>query len=111
MLLLNGIQAMVLRRSNADMAACCAGSDGLSEASPEGLEANLGKAAASLANWFPFWVAAGCLLSLWHPPVALWFRKDYVTAGLAVTMLAMGTTITLQVRQASLAVPPTAFSI
>lgn len=62
----------------------------------------MGKLATTLANWFPLWVAAGCLLSLWHPPVALWFRKDYVTAGLAITMLAMGTTLTLKVSRSDM---------
>ncbi|KAK9850081.1 hypothetical protein WJX84_006183 [Apatococcus fuscideae] len=70
--------------------------DGLPADTPQGLEASLGRLATSLANWFPLWVAAGCLLALWHPPVALWFRKDYVTAGLAITMLAMGTTLTFR---------------
>lgn len=36
-----------------------------------------------------------------HPPSFLWFKKDYVTAGLALTMLAMGTTLSLEVRPQS----------
>ncbi|KAK9842367.1 hypothetical protein WJX84_007287 [Apatococcus fuscideae] len=72
------------------------GDDALPAPSQGGFEAAMGRLSTSLANWFPLWVAAGCLLALWHPPVALWFRKDYVTAGLAITMLAMGTTVTLQ---------------
>ena len=86
-------------------ATCRAGEDGPLDGPPEGLEASLGKLSTTLANWFPLWVAAGCLLALWHPPVALWFRKDYVTAGLATTMLAMGTTLTLKVCHASKAAP------
>ena len=51
-----------------------------------------------LTNYLPVEALGGCLLALWHPPLFLWFKKDYVTGGLALTMLAMGTTLTLQVR-------------
>ena len=53
--------------------------------------------AASLANYFPVWVALACIAAVLYPPSFLWFRKDYVTAGLALTMLAMGTTLSLEV--------------
>lgn len=43
------------------------------------------------------WVAIACVAAVVHPPSFLWFKKDFVTAGLALTMLAMGTTLSLEV--------------
>lgn len=53
---------------------------------------------AFLTGYFPVWVAIACIAAVVHPPSFLWFRKDFVTAGLALTMLAMGTTLSLEVR-------------
>lgn len=52
---------------------------------------------ALLTNYFPVWVAIACMVAVLYPPSFLWFRKDYVTSGLALTMLAMGTTLSLEV--------------
>ena len=67
---------------------------------PEQLPAALSESAqisAFLTSYFPVWVAIACIAAVIHPPTFLWFRKDYVTAGLALTMLAMGTTLSLEV--------------
>jgi hypothetical protein len=32
-----------------------------------------------------------------HPPALAWFRAEFTTAALALTMLAMGTSLTFQV--------------
>ena len=64
---------------------------------PPEATSNSAKLAASLANYFPVWVAIACVAAVLHPPSFLWFKKDYVTAGLALTMLAMGTTLSLEV--------------
>ena len=42
-------------------------------------------------------MASGALLGLARPAAFAWFSKDYITAGLALTMLAMGTSLTLEV--------------
>ncbi len=46
---------------------------------------------------FPLWVALASGLGLAHPPALAWFRAEYTTAALALTMLAMGTSLTFQV--------------
>lgn len=38
-------------------------------------------------------------IGLAHPPALAWFRADFTTAALALTMLAMGTSLTFQVGQ------------
>ena len=53
---------------------------------------------STVANLFPLWLIFAALLSLWKPSLFLWFQKDYVTAGLAITMLSMGTSLTLEAR-------------
>lgn len=72
----------------------CAGSPSEPPAAPTGFA----KASAFLTSYFPVWVAVACTAAVMHPPLFLWFKKDYVTAGLALTMLAMGTTLGLEVR-------------
>ena len=52
---------------------------------------------ATVANLFPVWLVLAALLALWKPSLFLWFQKDYVTAGLALTMLSMGTSLTIDV--------------
>jgi hypothetical protein len=36
-------------------------------------------------------------IGLLHPPALSWFRAEFTTAALALTMLAMGTSLTFQV--------------
>lgn len=52
---------------------------------------------ATVANLFPVWLVLAALLALWKPSLFLWFQKDYVTGGLALTMLSMGTSLTIDV--------------
>ena len=65
---------------------------------PGSLEARAGRIAARLSDLFPLWVALASGLGLAHPPALAWFRAEYTTAALALTMLAMGTSLTFQVR-------------
>lgn len=59
-------------------------------------EAKLGTLAKVAANYFPLWLIIACSLGLIHPPALLWFRRDLVTAGLALTMMSMGTTLSVE---------------
>lgn len=62
------------------------------------MEERLGRLATGAANLFPLWLVLGATSAMLHPPSLAWFRKDYTTRGLALTMLAMGTTLTVEVR-------------
>lgn len=48
-----------------------------------------------LANLFPVWVVLGGLLALMHPPWFTWFGSGAITWGLAVIMLGMGITLSV----------------
>ena len=87
-------QRMCFRHKEAPHITHCAGSPSEPPAPPTGFA----KASAFLTSYFPIWVAVACTAAVVHPPLFLWFKKDYVTAGLALTMLAMGTTLSLEVR-------------
>jgi len=58
----------------------------------DSLEARAGALAGAAASFFPFYLAAGAALSLFHPPAFAWFRPA-VTPALALTMGLMGTTL------------------
>ena len=60
------------------------------------LEKQLGKLAHGAANLFPLWLVIGATSAMVHPPSLAWFKRDYITKGLALTMLAMGTTLSPQ---------------
>lgn len=60
------------------------------------LEKRLGKLATGAANLFPLWLVIGATSALTHPPSLAWFKRDYITKGLALTMLSMGTTLTVE---------------
>ena len=60
------------------------------------LEKRLGKLANGAANLFPLWLVIGATSAMVHPPSLAWFKRDYITKGLALTMLAMGTTLSPQ---------------
>lgn len=49
----------------------------------------------TLANAFPLWVLAACGLALFEPGLFTWFRGDAIVAGLALIMLGMGITLSL----------------
>ena len=51
---------------------------------------------AWLTNLFPLWVLLGGGLALLHPAWFTWFGGDYITWGLAVIMLGMGITLSLE---------------
>lgn len=50
---------------------------------------------ATITNLFPVWVLLGGALALLHPPLFAWFRGDLIVWGLALIMLGMGITMTL----------------
>ena len=49
-----------------------------------------------LTNLFPLWVLTGGALALWHPPLFVWFTRPMIVWGLAVIMLGMGITLSVQ---------------
>lgn len=50
---------------------------------------------ALATNLFPAWVLLGGALALWHPEWFTWFSGNYITWGLAVIMLGMGITLSV----------------
>lgn len=56
-------------------------------------------------NLFPVWVVAGGGLALLHPPWFTWFRGDAIVWGLAVIMLGMGVTLSVEDFRRVLAIP------
>lgn len=50
------------------------------------------------AGLFPVWVVAAAVYGLFRPASFAWFKADYITSALAVTMLGMGLTLTFEVR-------------
>jgi BASS family bile acid:Na+ symporter len=49
-----------------------------------------------LTNLFPVWVVLGGVGALAHPPLFTWFGKEAITWGLAVIMLGMGITLSVE---------------
>jgi BASS family bile acid:Na+ symporter len=47
-------------------------------------------------NAFPLWVLAGGALALWQPAWVTWFEGNWITWGLAVIMLGMGITLSVE---------------
>lgn len=47
-------------------------------------------------NLFPVWTVLGSVLALWHPPLFTWFAGPLITYGLAVIMLGMGLTLSVE---------------
>jgi predicted Na+-dependent transporter len=62
-----------------------------------GWEQRLGSIATAAANLFPLWLVLAAGSAILHPPSLAWFKREYTTPGLALTMMAMGTTLTLEV--------------
>ena len=49
----------------------------------------------TLANAFPVWVLVACGLALVQPELFTWFRGNSIVVGLAVIMLGMGLTLSI----------------
>lgn len=49
----------------------------------------------TVINLFPVWVATGGVLALWKPELFTWFGSQAIVWGLAVVMLGMGLTLTV----------------
>jgi len=60
-------------------------------------EQQIQKISNAAANLFPLWLIIAALAAFARPQLFLWFQKDFVTMGLAITMLSMGTSLTLEV--------------
>ena len=58
-----------------------------------------------LTNLFPIWVLAGGALALVQPNWFIWFSGDFITWGLAVIMLGMGITLSVDDFKAVLKMP------
>jgi BASS family bile acid:Na+ symporter len=58
-----------------------------------------------LTNLFPLWVLLGSLAALVHPPAFTWFDGPLIVWGLAVIMLGMGITLTVDDFRGVLAAP------
>ena len=48
------------------------------------------------ANWFPACVLGAALLALWQPALFTWFSGPWIVWGLAVVMLGMGLTLSVE---------------
>lgn len=46
-------------------------------------------------NLFPVWILLAGLMALWFPPSFLWFKTSYISWALAVIMLGMGVTLSV----------------
>jgi len=57
------------------------------------------------ANWFPAWVLGAALLALWQPAFFAWFSGPWIVWGLAVVMLGMGLTLSVEDFAAVLKMP------
>uniref|UniRef100_A0A1D2A3A2 Uncharacterized protein n=1 Tax=Auxenochlorella protothecoides TaxID=3075 RepID=A0A1D2A3A2_AUXPR len=68
----------------------------LAPSSDPGFGARLASLAIALTNAFPVFVVGAAVLGLMRPASFDWFRAEYVTAGLAATMLGMGLTLTFE---------------
>ena len=55
------------------------------------------RAASTVSSFFPVWVVLGALLGCCKPAAYSWITRSAVTNSLAITMLAMGTTISTEV--------------
>lgn len=47
-------------------------------------------------NLFPVWILLSGLVALWFPPSFLWFKTSYISWALAVIMLGMGVTLSVE---------------
>jgi len=51
--------------------------------------------ATTLTNLFPLWVLIASALALWRPELFTWFSGGLITVGLAIIMLGMGLTLSV----------------
>src|SRR5438552_3930398 len=58
-----------------------------------------------LTNAFPLWVVLGGIAALVHPPLFTWFGNEWITWGLAVIMLGMGITLSVDDFKAVMKMP------
>ena len=66
---------------------------------------SLEKFFVTLANLFPVWVLTGAGLALWKPETATWFQPHWIPYFLAIIMLSMGLTLSLEDFSRALKIP------
>ena len=66
---------------------------------------SLEKFFVTLANLFPVWVLSGAGLALWKPETANWFQPQWIPYFLAIIMLSMGLTLSLEDFSRALKIP------
>jgi bile acid:Na+ symporter, BASS family len=66
---------------------------------------SLEKFFVTLANLFPVWVLSGAGLALWKPETANWFQSQWIPYFLAIIMLSMGLTLSLEDFSRALKIP------
>ncbi|CAN8233887.1 unnamed protein product [Cochlearia groenlandica] len=64
----------------------------------------------SISTAFPIWVSMGCLLGLMRPSTFNWVTPNWTIAGLTITMLGMGMTLTLDDLRGALKMPKELFA-
>lgn len=60
------------------------------------LGTTLKSASDKFCSLFPIWLAASSFVAAWKPDLFLWLTTDYFTASLAILMLSMGITLTVE---------------
>jgi len=65
----------------------------------------MSRALALFTNLFPVWVVAACVVALFEPQYFTWFRGQWIVWGLAVIMLGMGVTLSVNDFKRVLATP------
>ena len=63
----------------------------------------------TLANLFPVWVLTGAGLALWKPETATWFQPTWIPYFLAIIMLSMGLTLSIEDFSRVLKIPKSIF--
>ena len=58
-----------------------------------------------LTNLFPVWVLLAGIAALLHPPLFTWFSGPFIVWGLAIIMLGMGVTLSLDDFRAVMKMP------
>lgn len=64
----------------------------------------------AVSTAFPIWVSLGCLLGLMRPSTFNWVTPNWTIAGLTITMLGMGMTLTLDDLRGALSMPKQLFA-
>ena len=72
------------------------GHDTQPTAGATGLEQQLGQASQQLASYFPVWLLLCCGVAFLRPALLSGITSAWISAGLALTMLSMGLTLSTE---------------